>query len=101
MTRGKTIFHLHFPTNFPLANRNWHPYRVGWADHVASLDTAVKRKISALPKNQNLTLRCSVDNPVRIVFVLTHQHKLSAYVKYVVSQQNRFDRNVETLRNQK
>jgi len=49
---------------------------VGCAEHVASTDTEVKRKISVRAMNQNLALRCSVDNPVCTVTMLTQSHKL-------------------------
>ena len=72
MAQGNRIFHQHIAKDFPLASKIWRPCTVGWVDHVASLDTEMKRKMSALAKNQTLTLRCSVDNPVSIVTVLTH-----------------------------
>jgi len=75
ISRGKTIFRFHISTDFPQASRKWRPCTKGWANHVASLATELKRKIPALAKNQNLILRCSVDNAVRIVSELTREER--------------------------
>lgn len=76
MARVTRIFHLQIPADLPVVRTNWTSCTVGWADHVARLDTAVKRKMFALAKNQNLPLRCSADNAVSTVTVLTYSYQL-------------------------